>query len=76
MPCVKLGSKKKKHSPSAGDGVGRVALPRPIDGEIVGAVFPMADWIIKNQMSISPFTSKEIVKHNVSKGSPIKCSLK
>ena len=56
--------------------MGRVALPRPIDGEIVGAVFPMADWIIKNQMSISPFTSKEIVKHNVSKGSPIKCSLK
>ena len=56
--------------------VGRVALPRLTDGEIVGAVFPMADWIIKSQMSISPFTSKEIVKHNVGKGSPRKCSLK
>lgn len=66
----------KKNIPPVQVMVGRVALPRLTDGEIVGAVFPMADWIIKSQMSISPFTSKEIVKHNVGKGSPRKCSLK
>ena len=77
MPFVKLGSeKKKKNSPSVGDGVARVVHPCPTDGEIVGATFPMADLIIKSQAPISPSTNKEIVKHNVGIGSPISCSLK
>lgn len=78
MPFVKLGiksEKTKQNTLSAGDGVGRVAHQRPPGGGVVGAIFPMADLIKKAKASIPPFTSKEIMKHNVGKGSTVNCSL-